>query len=250
VARIGPTGNATADTIDQIRCLVEELPTDREVPMFVFDAGYDPTAIGHGLTGTRAQLVTRIRDDRVFYTTPTPTTRRREIGRPPRHGPPMKCADPDTWGEPSATHTTTDSRYGTVTVTAWSDLHPRVTRRPGSYWSTHHHGQLPIVEGTLIRVEVEHLPKPTARTKKTLWLFHTGPDTPDLDIVWQAYLHRFDIEHSFRFIKNTLGWTTPAVCTPQQADRWTWIIAAIYTQLRLARGHVQDLRLPWELCCI
>ena len=29
-------------------------------------------------------------------------------------------------------------------------------------------------------------------------------------------------------------------------NRWTWLIAAAYTQLRLDRGHVADLRLPWD----
>ncbi len=100
--------------------------------------------------------------------------------------------------------------------------------------------------GTVIRVEVEHLPKPTARAKKTLWLWWSGPGVPDLDVCWRAYLRRFDIEHTYRFAKNTLGWTTPRVCTPQQADLWTWLIVAAYTQLRLARGLIDDLRLPWE----
>ena len=63
---------------------------------------------------------------------------------------------------------------------------------------------------------------------------------------WRAYLRRFDIEHTFRFIKNTLGWTTPSLCTPEQADCWSWLIVGALTQLRLARGLVDDLRLPWE----
>lgn len=65
-------------------------------------------------------------------------------------------------------------------------------------------------------------------------------------MAWRAYLRRFDIEHTFRFAKNTLGWTTPSVATPDQADRWTWLTIAAYTQLRLARTHIDDLRLPWE----
>jgi hypothetical protein len=97
----------------------------------------------------------------------------------------------------------------------------------------------------VIRVEVEHLPKPTARAVKTLWLWWSGPGAPDLDICWRAYLRRFHIEHTYRFAKNTLGWT-PAVRTPEQADRWTWLVVAAHTQLRSARGLVDDLRLPWE----
>ena len=104
----------------------------------------------------------------------------------------------------------------------------------------------PIVKGSVIRVEVEHLPKPTARTKKTLWLWWSGEGEPDLDLCWRAYLRRFDIEHTFRFVKGTLGWTTPSVCTPEQADWWTWLVMAAYTELRLARSLVDDLRLPWE----
>jgi hypothetical protein len=104
------------------------------------------------------------------------------------------------------------------------------------------------VSGTAVRVEVEHLPKPTSRTTKTLWLWVASGRGAnlDLDICWRAYLRRFDIEHTFRFVKNTLGWTTPRMCTPEQADTWTWLIIAAYTQLRLARGLVSDHRLPWE----
>jgi hypothetical protein len=43
-----------------------------------------------------------------------------------------------------------------------------------------------------------------------------------------------------------LGWTTPKIRDPAAADRWTWIIIACHTQLRLARPLATDLRLPWE----
>jgi len=49
-----------------------------------------------------------------------------------------------------------------------------------------------------------------------------------------------------RFAKQTLGWTTPRPRHPEQADRWTWLVLAYYTQLRLARQVVADQRLPWE----
>jgi hypothetical protein len=44
----------------------------------------------------------------------------------------------------------------------------------------------------------------------------------------------------------SMGWTTPRVRHPQQADRWSWLVVVAYTQLRLARSRVADLRLPWE----
>src|SRR6185437_10722238 len=56
------------------------------------------------------------------------------------------------------------------------------------------------------------------------------------------FLCRFDLEHTFRFLKQTLGWTRPKLRSPQAADRWTWLVIAAHTQLRLARPLAADLR--------
>jgi len=242
--RIPPSSDETTSTIDQIRRLVGLLPTDGEVPLLVLDAGYDPIAIGHDLSDCRCEVLCRIRDDRVFYgdAPPRPNRPPESGGRPPRHGKRWKCSEPGSWPEPSENLVASDPRYGRVTVTAWHDMHPRLSGR--GHWSEF--DRPPIVKGSVIRVEVEHLPKPTSRTKKTLWLWWSGEGEPDLDRCWRAYLRRFDIEHTYRFAKNSLGWTTPKLCTPEQADRWTWLVIAVLTELRLARGLVADLRLPWE----
>src|SRR5439155_18875642 len=63
---------------------------------------------------------------------------------------------------------------------------------------------------------------------------------------WRAYVRRFDLERAYRFLKQTLNWTTPRVRHPEQADRWTWLVLLAYTQLRLARRAIADVRLPWE----
>nr|WP_230990056.1 hypothetical protein [Rhodococcus oxybenzonivorans] len=60
------------------------------------------------------------------------------------------------------------------------------------------------------------------------------------------FLRRFDLEHTFRFFKQTLGWTAPKLRSPEAADRWTWIVLVAYAQLRLARPLAEDLRRPWE----
>src|SRR4029450_11486410 len=54
------------------------------------------------------------------------------------------------------------------------------------------------------------------------------------------------IEHTIRFWKQALHWTLPRPRTPEQPARVPWAVAAAYSQLRLARGLVSDLRLPWE----
>jgi hypothetical protein len=239
--RIPPSANSTTATIEQVTRLLATLPTDGAVPMFVFDAGYDPIAIGHHLAGQRVQLLVRISPRRVFHPDPPPRPAGTR-GRPPRHGPRFALSEPASWTAPDTQHLVHDKVYGQVHVQAWRGLHPKLASK--GRWASA--DGPPIVTGTVIRVQVEHLPKPTGQTLKTLWLWWSGPGEPDLDVCWRAYLRRFDIEHTYRFAKSTLGWTTPALQTPEQADRWTWLIVAAYTQLRLARHLVADLRLPWE----
>ncbi|GAA1105700.1 hypothetical protein GCM10009642_50410 [Nocardiopsis metallicus] len=64
--------------------------------------------------------------------------------------------------------------------------------------------------------------------------------------MWWAYLRRFDIEHTFRFLKQSLGWNAPRLRDPRSADRWSWLVVVAYTQLRLARLLARQVRLPWH----
>jgi hypothetical protein len=239
-ARLRPHDNHNQAAITQIRAFIERLPAGDTTPLFVFDAGYDPCQLGLGLEGSHAAILVRLRSGRCFYADP-PAPRSRKGGRPRRHGAKLDCADPTTWPVPTALHVEDDDQYGTVTVQAWAGLHPkqqlhptRGTKRPR-----------PIVRGTLIRVQVARIPAKT-RPPQVLWLWWQGPGSPDLAMLWRAYVRRFDLEHTIRFAKQTLGWTTPRVRHPEQADRWTWLVLAAYTQLRLARAVVDDQRLPWE----
>ena len=137
-----------------------------------------------------------------------------------------------------------------VDVSVWDRCDAEASPERGFYYhpSRHSAGQ-PIVVGTLASVEVERLPRGERRREpRVLWLWWHGPEgeTPNLSLLWRAYVRRFDLEHTFRFLKQALGWTTPRVRHPEQADRWTWLVMAAFTQLRLARGCVADRRLPWE----
>jgi hypothetical protein len=85
VMRVTPRTDPTRATIEQVRRLVGLLGCEGTVPLFVFDAGYDPVALGSGLADERAQILVRIRSDRVFYTDPAPRVPRAK-GRPRRHG--------------------------------------------------------------------------------------------------------------------------------------------------------------------
>jgi len=239
--RVPPTEDATDATVAQVQRVTGTLPADGPVPMFVLDAGYDPAGLSYGLAGTRAQVLVRLRNDRVFFTEPPENAGK--AGRPRRHGRRFKLSDHETAPAPDAEVCLENPRYGKVRVRAWHNLHPRLHCR--GRWAG---GDLPpIVRGSVIRADVERLPKPSSRANnKLLWLWWSGPGEPDLDRCLHAYLHRFDLEHTYRFVKNTLGWTTPSLRSPEQADRWTWLTVAAYAQLRIARGIVSDLRLPWE----
>ena len=52
--------------------------------------------------------------------------------------------------------------------------------------------------------------------------------------------------NTYRLAKHTLGWDKAALRHPEQVARWTWLIIAAITQLRLARPIAADHRQRWE----
>jgi hypothetical protein len=243
VRRVHPRENPNAVAVEQIARLLRRLPGDGAVPLFVFDAGYDSAQVQQGVGDRPAAILVRLRAGRCFYGDPPPEPPGPKGGRPWRHGHKLACDDPATWPEPTSALVVEDAQYGAVRVQAWAGVHPKIQahERRGS------RGPTPIVRGTLIRVAVARLPRPT-REPQVLWLWWHGPagHALDLDFLWRAYLRRFDLEHTFRFLKQTLGWQGLRVRHPEQADRWTWLVLVAYAQLRLARALVADRRLPWE----
>jgi hypothetical protein len=248
--RIEPGDDVTAVTALQLRGVLGGLAAagktsiDGPVPVAIGDSGYDLTRLAHLMAGDRVQLLGRVRSDRVFYRDAPPCRRDGKPGRPPRHGDRFDLKDTLTWTDPDQLSTAVNPRYGEVTVSAWHGMHQKLDRRGG--WQDHT-GELPVISGTLIRLQVDHLPG--RRTNPPpVWLWHHAPEGTDfdLDLLWKAFLRRFDLEHTFRFWKQILGWTRPRVRGTDQADLWTWLILAAYTQLRLARHLTSDLRRPWE----
>lgn len=248
VVRLRPGDDATVVTAGQVRDVVERLhqaghhqPGDADI-LVVFDAGYDVTRLTHLLADLPVEILGRLRSDRVF-SFPAPPRPPGTPGRPSRHGPEFALPRISTHPEPEVSTSTDTTRYGSATAHAWSRLHPRLVRRDA--WADHH-DTLPIIEGSIIRLQVQHLPG--NRNPTPLWLWHSQPILTEstMNRAWQAFLRRFDLEHTFRFLKQTLGWTRPRIRTPNQGDRWTWLILVAHTQLRLARHHTHDLRHPWE----
>jgi hypothetical protein len=186
--RLHPLDDTDYQAAGQVRALLERLPASGVVPWFVFDGGYDSAQLSLDLAEERVAVLVRLRSDRCFYADPPPPPPGK-IGRPRRHGAKFNCADPASWPTPTATPHTSDDQYGSVTVAAWSGLHPKQQRHPGHG----SRGPRPIVRGTVIRVQVERVPART-RPPKVLWLWWSGPGELDLDLAWRAYVRRFDCE--------------------------------------------------------
>jgi DDE superfamily endonuclease len=252
--RLGPADDTTAVTAAQVREVIARLTGaghwrdgDPDI-LVVLDAGYDLTRLAWLLRDLPVEVAGRLRSDRVmhFPAPPRPARPAATGGRRPRHGVAFKLAEPATWPAPAVTTTTETTRYGTATATAWGRLHQRLESRCA--WEGHD-GELPVVEGTVIRLSVDHLPGGQHPEPVWLWSSRAGTSGEEVDRTWQAFLRRFDIEHMFRFLKQVLGWTRPKLRDPAAADRWTWLIIACYAQLYLARPLAADLRLPWQRPC-
>lgn len=195
------------------------------------------------LAGLPVEVPGRMRADRVLHR-PVPDTwiLPRQGGRPPKHGKEFRFARSESWGEPDVATTTVTGSYGIAQTMAFDRLHPKQTTRSARIDRT---DELPVVEGTVSRLQVDHLPG--GQDPPPVWLrsSRTGMTSRDVDLRRQAFLRRLDLEHTFRFAKRTLGWTRSELRTPHAADRSTWIVVAAHTQLRLTR-EAADPRRPWE----
>jgi DDE superfamily endonuclease len=246
--RLGPGDDETEVTAGQVRDVVTRLieaghwAEGDPAILVIFDAGYDVTRLAWLLADLPVELLGRLRSDRVMRL-PAPPCRPGTNGRPRKHGGELALADPASWPAPQVTTSTVTTRYGRAVAAAWDRVHPRLTHRAA--WLDHD-GDLPVIEGTLIRLQVDHLPGNRDAKPVWLWWSRIGAAPADADRCWQAFLRRFDLEHTFRLFKQVLGWTAPKLRDPQAADRWTWLIITAHTQLRLARPLAEDLRLPWE----
>ncbi|MFD7262225.1 NF041680 family putative transposase [Streptomyces sp. NPDC059874] len=248
--RLGPGTDLAAVTAEQVLEVVERLVAagqwrqgDPEV-LVVLDAGDDAPRIAHLLMDMPVEVLGRLRSDRVMRKpVPVPWICPPQGGRPPKDGGEFVFGRPETWGEAAVVTVTDTERYGTATAQAWDRLHPRLTHRAA--WGDHE-GPLPIIEGTVIRLTVAKLPSGGVNKPVWLWWSGTGAAAEDVDRSWQAFLRRFDVEHTFRLLKQTLGWTRPMLRDSAAADRWTWLVLAAHAQLRLARPLAADLRRPWE----
>jgi len=201
VQRRGPTAkSATEVALEQIAAVRQAQGAGAPRPVVTLDSGYDLETLAQATVD--ADLLVRLAKKRVVYRAPE---RHPGRGRPRLHGEPLRLADEDTYGQPQHSTQLDHPAYGAVTIDVWTDLH--VAGAPDAPFS-------------VIRVQVERLPKKKL-PPRPLWLAWIGGPLPaDLSVLWRWYLRRFTVEHAFRFFKQTLGWTTVRTRNPEAADRW------------------------------
>ncbi len=192
----------------------------------VADRGYCSAAFLRACHELGYSVLVRLKSDRKLY---RPGVRLHPRGPCPKDGPLFQGKRQDTHGPAEQVCYEQDAKGRGVRTSRWSQLHFRQDR------------QLSL---TVVCVEREAA-KDTKRDPRVSW-FVMLDDVIPLQEVAQQYRRRFSQEHGYRFLKQDLLWTRVHVRTPEQFERWSWVVAIAVNQLYLARELGQALHRPWE----
>lgn len=168
----------------------------------------------------------RLKSDRRLY---GPGIRLHKKGPAPKDGALFQGKRKQTHATPEAISVEQDSKGRTVRTSCWSNLHFTENR------------ELIL---TVVRVERESA-KETKRDPRVSWFVMLDDLIPLKDVA-SHYCRRFSQEHCYRFLKQDLLWTQAHVRTPEQFERWSWLVVTAFNQLCLARDLGQALHRPWE----
>jgi len=171
-------------------------------------------------------VLIRLKSNRKLYRVPV---RRYKRGAPPKDGPLFQGKRPETHGSADE---------------VWSEEPPEGRRVHISRWNHLHFQQDRELDLAVIRVEREAA-KGTKRDPRVSWFVMLDEIVP-LPQIAQQYRRRFSQEHGYRFLKQELLWTRVHVRTPEQFERWSWLVALVMNQLYVARELGQALHRPWE----
>ncbi len=242
VQRVDSAHTATQIGVAQTRLLLEHLPAAAQDALCVevADSAYSGPAFLSPLADQpNLVIVSRARNNRVFYRSPEATVPR--VGHPTWYGAEMALGRPETWPRPDAVETTSwTTRSGqtfSVRLEGWYEMRMR-GHRPQPM---HDH---PF---TLVHVQVLNATGQPVSTRP-LWLVVVGARRGELSLVevWEAYRQRYDLEHFFRFGKQRLLLTAYHTPVVQYEENWWQIDQLAYVQLWLIRDLVECLPHPWE----
>ena len=211
-------------------------------PLVVFDGGYSASQLTYDIRKANIdlQVLVRVDSSRVWYEKMAEPAGPRLQGRPQTHGRRLECASPHTDYDLGVSFTR--AQHGQVTVVAYNNYHQKITSQVSDFGNVDKK-QMSGVNGVLLHVTCTD----SRKGMRDMWLFYSGSmDTIDLKFLFDSYVHRFDIEHFFRFCKQTLGLASAKLSTAKATDTWVTCIMCAYVHLWLARGAVDVCKHPWE----
>lgn len=209
----------------QLRALLAHLPKQSIV---VLDRGYDANWLWCRCSALGVGVLGRLKSNRCLYrTAPAPTGKR---GGPRLDGDKLQPKDSATHGSPDGIWSGEDVRGRPVEVSWWKHMHVKEAR-----W----------LEICVLRVVRPHATN-KERDPRVSWFVWIGDQQADLVQIALGYVLRFGQEHGYRFDKQALIWERPRLRTPEQFERWTWIVAIAHNHLVLARDVVEPEWRPWE----
>jgi hypothetical protein len=222
--RISSEQTAVGVAIEQLRRL-KPLFGSRQV-IVVADRGYGTPEMLRACQALGYSVLIRLKSNRKLYRKPK---RRFKLGRPPQDGPLLQGTRPETQFDPAETWESTDEQGRQTRVSRFDEVHFQQARD---------------LVFSVIGVERTSA-RDTKRDPRVSW-FLTLDRLVLLEQVPARYGLRFSEEHLFRFLKQDLLWLAAHVRTPEQFERWSWIVALAFLQLYLARPLGLSALLPWE----
>lgn len=243
MSRVSTDTSSAQVGVTQVHALLKtpHLPWSGKLCVLDVDSGYSNKNFLEPLQ-THKCLVTiaRCRSNRVFYQSPVPSDAPSKRGHPVWYGERFALKDEATWPEPDTLIDTIEitqkGRLLNVTITAWHNM----LMRGSKPHPMHKH---PF---TLLRIErVEERGKMVG---SPMWLIIIGEQRHQLSPLqaYQAYRHRFDLEHTFRVQKRNL--LLDAFQTPdsEHEQHWVQLVMLAYVQLWNAHLLAQTMPRPWE----
>ncbi len=171
----------------------------------------------------------RLKRNRKLYR-PAPPRQPKQRGAPCKHGPLFQGTRPETYGPADAEWEGVDEHGKRVVVSCWKHLHFR---------------EAPETEVSVIRV-LREAARDTKRDPRESWFLWTGTTDLPLEQVRTWYRKRFSQEHGYRYLKQDLLWARAHLRTPEQVERWSWIVACACNQLLLSKQLGLAVLRPWE----
>jgi len=210
--------------IEQLRAL-KPLFGNRRV-IVIADRGYCTPDFLRACSELGYSCLVRLKSDRRLY---RQGVRIHPRGPVPKDGPLFQGKRKETHGEPETAISFQEASGRLVQVRRYSDLHFREAR-----------------ELSIKVIEVEREAAKASKRDPRQSYYVTLDDFIPLKEVPLRYTCRFSEEHGFRFMKQDLLWTRIHVRTPEQFERWSWLVALVMIQLYLARDLGQAMHRPWE----